>query len=435
MTTLAGRDVDAEFRAIVDDEFPVADLVGVWLTHRVCAPEHAEAVLQRCVTDRRVLPRWHQADRGEQNAVRGWHEQDAPGDYAGIPVWPGRGRWLTETVPAAVAAGGEVLRRHRLSVATFMRWAAVKSGYAAPRTGRRCIARPQVIASVMGCTARTVQTCNLVARKLGLEVVVKEGRMLTLEERKYCQSLGSTQRGLSTIVALTVPAAVLPQPTPMAASPVDKPRQPRRCELPISPLPEEAYSPRKVTINLNPRRCAEGRTDAAPRRPTRNRGGEAWSRARAVAVDLCQNVGWLASEAPGRLIPALMRFACHPTTPWSAADLLEALPSTSRRPGVLGIWPEEIHSRPAALLAALLRRLDPDRDHPDHRRPLIPARPCGGDGCDGHGWVGAIVTVRGYDYHTVRPCPDCPPEVRRSAASDSGPYLPGPSRASTGNPF
>lgn len=408
MTTVAHRDVTAEFRSIVENEMGASDLVGVWLTHRVCAPEHAEAVLRRCVTDRRVLPRWHQDDRGERNSVRGWHEPDEPGDYAGIPVWPGRAKWLAETVPAAIEARGEVLRAHRLSPATFLRWATVKSGYAASRTGRRCIATPKGVASVMGCTPRTVQTCARVARELGLEVVVREGRMLSVEERKHCQAMGSTQRGLATVVALTVPEFLRAS---RAASPVDNRSSRPGSASSISPLPEEGLLPRKATINSHPHRAsADGRKDAAPRRP-RNEGIRN-SRVRAVAVDLCREVGWLAEEAPGRLIPALTRFVCHPTMPWTAADLLEALPGVSRA-GVLGIFVEEIRTRPAALLAALLRRLDPERDHPIHRRPLIPPKPCGLPGCDGHGWVETIVTVRGHDYHTVRACPHCPPDIRR----------------------
>lgn len=414
MTTVVGRDFRAEFRSIVEEQFAAEDLVGVWLTHRICAPEHAEEVLRRCVTDRRVLPRWHQDDRGEQNAVRGWHEPDEAGDYAGIPVWPGHQQWLADVVPAAIAAGMDVLREHHLAPATFLRWAIVKSGYASPRTGRRCVARPQVIASVMGCTKRTVQTCNTVARKLGLEVVVREGRMLTLEERRHCQAMGSTQRGLATVVALTVPEPL--RPTPAATEPVDRHQPAVAASISISPLPVDTHSPRKVTISDHPHRYADVRKDAATRRPQRNRGGLTYARVRAVAVDLCREVGWLASEAPGRLVPTLTRFVCHPVLPWTAAELLEALPKVSKRPGVLGIFPDEIRTRPAALLAALLRQLDPELDHPAHHRSLIPAKPCGLPGCDQHGWVETIVTVRGHDYPTVRLCPDCPPEVRRRAA-------------------
>lgn len=414
------RDVDAEFRAIIaGGSSGEADLVGVLLTHRICAPEHAEEVLRRCVTDRRVLPRWHQDDRGKQNAVRGWHEPDEPGDYAGIPVWPGQQQWLAEVVPAAIEAGMEVLREHHLAPATFLRWAIVKSGYAAARTGRRCVVRPKVIASVMGCTERTVQTCNLVARKLGLEVVVKEGRMLTFEERKHCQALGSTQRGLATVTALTVPARLRPAPKPV--EPVDNRGAEHALKMSISPLPVDTLLPRKVTISDHHRRYADGRKDAATRRPQRNRGGLAYSRVRAVAVDLCREVGWLASEAPGRLVPALTRFVCHPVLPWTAGDLLEALPTVSRRSGVLGIFPDEIRTRPAALLAALLRQLNPELDHPMHRRPLIPPVACGAPDCDGHGWIAAVVTVRGRHYNTVRPCAGCPPEIRRSMAPAPAP--------------
>ncbi len=178
------------------------------LAHRRCDVNHASVVRRLCVHDRDVLPRWHQDDRGPRNAHRGVHVIAPEGSYAQIPVWSGRGHWLSFAVPVAISTHRDLLRRAGISPDTFRMWAAVKSGYAQARTGRRCITRPDTVASVMGVTSRHVERCNAVARAIGLEVVVLAGRMLTLEESTGARRRGSRQRGLSTEVALTVPTAL-----------------------------------------------------------------------------------------------------------------------------------------------------------------------------------------------------------------------------------
>jgi hypothetical protein len=140
-------------------------------THRVCAGEDAEFVRTACLYDRAVLPRWHQDDRGDRNAHRGIHSAAPAGGYAGIRVWHGRQHWLTFVVPVAIALHRDLLRVQELSPATFALWARVESGYAQDqRTGRRCIVRPDTVASVMGCQVNTVRKCRRIARRIGLQV-------------------------------------------------------------------------------------------------------------------------------------------------------------------------------------------------------------------------------------------------------------------------
>jgi len=139
-------------------------------------------VRQLCRTDRSVLPRWHQDDRGETNAHRGIHVQAADGAYAPIPVWSGREHWLTVVVPVAIAIHRHELVAAHISPYSLRQWALVKSGYACPRTGRRVIVRPDTIASVLGVSERHVERINALARKIGLEAVALLGRMLTFEE-------------------------------------------------------------------------------------------------------------------------------------------------------------------------------------------------------------------------------------------------------------
>src|SRR5699024_2506099 len=74
-----------------------------------------------------------------------------------------------------------------------------------------------------------VQRCNAAARELGLEVCVVKGRMLTYDESTACRQRGSTQRGLSSEVALTIPAWAMPaiqqaQAGIVRATSLDRPR-------------------------------------------------------------------------------------------------------------------------------------------------------------------------------------------------------------------
>lgn len=391
-------------RRAADDAVLAADPSWrVLRTHRRCAPEHAGQVRRLCRSDRSVLPRWHQDDRGPADAHRGVHVSAPDGAYSRVEVWRSREHWLTWVVPAAIGVHREILKRHHVDPDTFRAWALVKSGYADTRTGRRCVVRPDTLASVMGVCERTVQRCTAAAREMGLEVVVLAGRMLTFSECARARRAGSRQRGLSTEVALTIPQA--------SRGLVDRVTPTRGKRLP----PQTSPSP-GVPDGLT----AEQRGAASPRHYHQGRRARGRPPGWSLAVELVRSVPWLAGEGPSRLAPTLTRFVtCE--RPWQAADVAAAIAGHTARVGAGPIRADTIRTRPAALLAAILRQLDPDIDHPglgEDGFAMTPAadatstapapQPCGAPGCD-HGWLTA---TRPDGRPGLAPCPTCPPGVR-----------------------
>lgn len=372
-----------------------ADVAQRWHLRqaRRCAPESAGVVRQLCRTDRSVLPRWHQDDRGETNAHRGIHVQAPDGAYSRIPVWSGREHWLTFAVPVAIAVHRHELVAAHISPDSLRQWALVKSGYANPRTGRRVVVRPDTIASVLGVTERHVERMNALARKIGLEVVALVGRMLTFEESAAARRRGSRQRGLSTEVALTVPSAI------------------REAVCSVTPTRGKASSRQQLREREFLHAASGEMTDAATRRARPKRSCKLGP-ARRTAAELVRIVPWLARERPGRMAPALNRFV-HATTPWTAADIATALDARDRRWGRGVIFEADIRTRPAVLLAHMLTDVDPWADHP--RLPELEAA-CTYPGCDGHGWINE---TDGDGYAVARPCPQCPP-WRRANREDAG---------------
>lgn len=369
------------------------------LTHRACAPEDAGMVRQLCRQDRAVLPRWHQDDRGQENAHRGVHVRAPEGAYAGIRAWHGREHWLTVVVPVAIAVHRTVLRREQLSPATFRLWAEVESGYAQDqRTGRRCIVRPATVATVMGMHVDVARTCRRVARRIGLQVVVLMGRMLNVDECTAARRRGSRQRGLSTETALTIP-------DPLRSA--------------VDTATPTRGRPRTLKTHLHisfPDGLAADQTEAAPPPLTTARVRQR-RKCRQVASDLIRNVPWLATERPGRLAPALTPFVTC-STPWTAQDVTDAVGDLLTRNGHGTVRTDLIRTRPAVLLAALLRQLDPETDHPglaflDDPAPPVP---CGRPGCDEHGWIT-------LENGLVAKCPTCPPGIRRHVDAEPGDEL------------
>jgi hypothetical protein len=357
-------------------------------THRVCDAKDQAFVSSACLYDRGVLPRRHQDDRGTRNASRGIHRQAPAGAYCGIRPWDGRQHWLTFIVPIAIAMNTQILKDEELSAETLLIWARVESGYAQDqRTGRRCIVRPDTVASVMGMHKKTAQRCRRVARKLGIQVVIEPGRMLTLAESTRARRAGSCQRGLSTETALTIPSLVAF--ALLSATPTRGKGTTSKGHLESPPL---------KSVNTK-------RTEAAPppRRPKRS---PRISPARSLAADLVKTVPWLRSERPGRLVPALSRFATSRPS-WTAQDVIDAIQTIRVRRGlVTALTEDQIRTRPAVVLAAFLRELDPHDDHP--RLALVDPTElrCGRPECD-HGWITLDQVLAGYPL--VRRCDQCRP--------------------------
>ncbi|MDN5797268.1 MAG: hypothetical protein L0H79_16145 [Intrasporangium sp.] len=366
------------------------------LAHRVCAPEHAAYVRARCLHDTSCLPRWHQRDRGASNAHRGHHTIAPPGAYCTIPAWAGRHVFLA-VAKLVLAKHAQVLAEEQVSAALLLEYLRVRTGYAQARTGRRCIVRPKVLASVLDAAINTVHRCQRAARRIGLEVVVMAGRMLTLAESTAARRRGSAQRGLSTEVAFTIPL-----PAQRLAPVVDL----------VTPTSGRATTG-KTRGNHSPTHAASGdRTDTTPSRP-RQRGPARRHRTpgRRLAGQLCARLAWLAGESPARCAPALTRFATA-ATPWDAQHIILALADQALRRGITSpLRSDRIATRPAVVLAGLLRGLDETADHPD--APAFEAPPCTRTDCD-HGWIR-------IDQDTVAPCPDCPPSVRGHRIDDEEP--------------
>ncbi|MBC9958360.1 hypothetical protein [Yimella sp. cx-51] len=311
----------------------------------------------------------------EQWVPRKGHRTVAPdGAYSAIPAWKSREHWLAVVVPVALHVHAAKLHR-RVSAALMRRYLDVKSGYANPSSGRRCIVRPDTVASVLGVLPRTVKLLAKIAREIGLEVVIETGRMLTMEERWPLIRAGSKQRGLSTEVAFTVPRAL--GRSVWINTP---PRGPSvRGKLTL----KTGHLTHKTTT-------ARGRkTDAASPRLTK-RDPRRTAAARTLAADVARKLTWCQSEPLSRLTPALTRFATA-TTPWTADDVITALQDQALRRGqnLDELRVEQIRTRPAAVLAGLLRDLDVDGDHPGLVDQAPEPEPIPDHSCD-HGWVDVL---------------------------------------------
>ena len=317
-----------------------------------------------------------------------------PGTYSSIPVWRSRQHWTTVTVSVAIALHRDVLASHGVAPEALRRWARAKSGYAW-RNGRRCVVRPDTLASVLQVSERHVQRLNACARELGLEVVVMVGRMLNEEERWLAYDRGSRQRGLATETVLTIPA------------------DQRGLVSHVTPTRSGYFTGKRNVKTCSPHGLPAGSTEAAPRpRPPKRskRGSPAWR----LACDVTQKVPWLAQEAPQRLVPALTRYATS-AQPWTGRDVAAAIAARDRRLMQPAITADRITTRPAVVLAAILRDLDPLLDHPSLTDgPLVPLPvvACGHPSCDGHGWLRGLVHVDGYDV--AFKCPRCPASIRRN---------------------
>lgn len=352
-------------------------------------------VRRSCMEDPTVAPRWHQDDRGQDNDHRGFHVVADEGMYSAIPVWLSRTWWVHVLAPAVYDLNVGRAKELRVGRDLFLQWALVKSSYANQTTGRHCIVRPDTLASVLDCTPRQVQQLNRFAREVGLEVVVLEGRMLTEEESYGCRRRGSRQRGLSTEVALTVPVGFrrsVDSFTPTSGS----------------STPQKSHGQTSSLRGL----AAEKKGSASPTLLRQKR--ERRRRVVDLAREVAQGVPWLASERPARLAPTLTRFATA-AVPWTAADIVETLAAHNRRTGRDEIDSASIRTRPAAVLASIMRGVDEVSDHPGPAaafpRQSGSSEPCGGPGCD-HGWVE-------LDNGRVAHCPDCPPAVLRMWREDA----------------
>jgi hypothetical protein len=277
-----------------------------------------------------------------------------------VPAWRSRAHWLDEVLPAAAAHGRAVLRSHHIAPDTFVRIMAAHAQHADDDTGRGCTPTVEHIQTLAGCSERTVQRARAAARELRVGVEVFRGRHLTLDERIEAYEAGQTHRGWTSVYALGCPlwlarhlglplAAAYPQLMGGAGDgSVDR----------GTPPVGRSTSPFEHSVkNYSSAKNAEQR---APRAASRRRPGQKRRVARfnlaamALAVALQARIRTLAGVHPGRLAPALCRFALAPE-PWSAAELHTVLEQVLRIRGWTWLSTPQ---HPAAYLARLLREID-----------------------------------------------------------------------------
>lgn len=327
---------------------------------RSCPPGQGHRYAIAAEHDRRYLPRRH----AHRRIPRGFREDLlAPESaYAGIACWNSREDWLTWTVPIAIGLRPEILAS-TVAKATFLAWARTESLAADHGTGRRVIIRPDVVADLMGMSVRTVRYCRAAARSLGLLVDVVAGRILKKTETSHAWRRQCPVRRLANESALTIPSWVAHIPRSSGVS-VDV------CSTTGSPgrepdqLPEVSRIPRGRREQAPPSSAQHRRTrpggDVGPPDPQK------WALrglTTQLARELTREIAWLRDEQPGRLKPILARFVRGPL-PWTVTDVAGYITRQDELRGRYALTPGAIRTRPAAVLAAKLRGVDPQADHP-----------------------------------------------------------------------
>ena len=290
----------------------------------------------------------------QRRAVRQVRLVLAPGAYNKAPAWRSRQHWLDLVLPLAIRHGQDVLRRHHISPDTFARVMTAHAQHADGRTGRGCTPTVARIQQLTRASERTVQRARAAARELGIAREVFRGRHLRLAERMQAHQVGSRQRGWASVYALGCPpwlAQHLPAPIRRAVDRGTPPTGRRIRTYPPSSRP-----------NSSAHRAEPRASRARPvKTPSPRRRAHRWNQASwDLAVALQRRIRTFQGVHPGRLAPALSRFAST-DKPWSANQLRIAIERVLRLRGWTWLSNPE---HPAGYLARLLREIDP------HDRPL-----------------------------------------------------------------
>lgn len=230
------------------------------------------------------------------------------------------------------------------------------------------------------CSERTVQRARAAARELEIGIEVFRGRHMTLDERMDAYEAGSKSRGWASVYALGCPpwlarelAGGRPRPTrPTTPAPARPPRanpqrvnpQPRRPAVDRGTPPigrstkryPSQFAKHSSARNAEQRAARAASTAGAARQRGRPRWNQAgWD----LAVALQRRIRTLAGVHPGRLAPAVTRFAVA-ARPWTAEELQLCLDRVLKTHGWTWLSRPE---HPAGYLARLLREID-DTDQP-----------------------------------------------------------------------
>ena len=284
-----------------------------------------------------------------------------PGAYNRAPAWRSRTHWLDVVLPAAIEHGRVVLRRHRIAPDTFARVMTAHAAHADDHTGRGAVPTVEHVQDLARCSERTVQRARAAARELGVGVEVFRGRHLTLDERIGAYDAGQTHRGWASVYALGCPlwlAHRLRLPLAEGYPQLNAPVVHGIGERGTPPVGNPSRSTgREISRGSSAPRADERATRAA----STSGGGSRRCpprfnpRGLALAEQVRRRVSWVAGVHPGRLAPALTRFATAPV-PWTAQELVAAVDRMLAGRGWSVTAGRVRH--PAPMLARLLRDLD-----------------------------------------------------------------------------
>lgn len=219
------------------------------------------------------------------------------------------------------------------------------------------------------------------------------------------------------------------EPPPAALAPTDGGRQAGfggvEPDSQTSPRGPEALSAARTDSRAAPGATRTPENGSTGRSASRHRAGALDGRsgrgsgrrydpaAMNLAHDLVAVLPPLHGIRPGRIETALRRFV-RCSEPWTVDDVVEAFDQHNARLGRAPMTREDCR-RPIAWLAAMLRELDVDADHPRIQSAFAKAPvshrsldPCRRPDCDRHGWIEVEVDGR----TVLTQCPDCPPNIR-----------------------
>lgn len=329
-----------------------------------------------------------------------------------LPVWSSRESFLAIVDELATDPGVHALcRQHNIAVVTWVA-AMTTAAIEADTTTGVCHATYVHLGAAISRGEKQIQRAFAVSRALGLALEVYRGRELSKDERMQLVEQYGThpQRGIPQGWQL----GLIPD---RIAARFSTPRAGQWCWFSrfvhLPPLGGVCSHTYLLTSHLGAasEKAAASRRQHRPKR--KRRIDPATAR---LAAEVAQNVPWCATESRTRLSPPLHRFATA-SVPWNGVDVADAIRGVGMRQqlDLATLHPAAVE-RPAALLAKLLRELDPVVDHPS--APAFPVEhQVNGHVCDGAGWI-TLLDDRGRATAAV-PCPACPPIARAGHVDES----------------
>ncbi len=336
-----------------------------------------------------------------------------------VPASPGRASMLR--IIHALASQPYVAQLCRAEGIAVDTWyaIAVNDALDADSNGRGLRTSQTVAAARVGRSERTVRRARSISVRIGILVELYRGRELTRAERLALieAAPGHQQRGIPNLYAVTVLTArhraavaipvpgefaqVLPHIECFGHLPVGSRFSPVRHLLKVLPLAAATASEAEETTMETGRRRR--------RRPGAGLAGDLL--AQSTLSILFDGI------RPGQIAAQL---APYESAGWKPAALAAALTDEAARIGV-SRW--ERARSPFGLLKALLASVlhspalhtaltGGRNDDGSHNGAAARPQPCGGSQCDGHGWINSVTEA---GYTVVRPCPDCPPQIRSTA--------------------